>query len=116
MIATTCLGWDDVSGRSHRCGRVIGRGPRCTACQRAQWRARRAQRDPAELAFYGSSAWKRLRLETLEAADWTCSYCGRPCNTAHHVVSYRERPDLALDPSNVRSACTSHQELAKVRT
>ena len=35
-------------------------------------------------AIYGTAAWKRLRLEALQAANWRCSRCHRYGNECHH--------------------------------
>ena len=34
--------------------------------------------------IYGTAAWKRLRLEALQAANWRCSRCHRYGNECHH--------------------------------
>jgi 5-methylcytosine-specific restriction endonuclease McrA len=51
------------------------------------------------------AVWRRVRLKVLERDAWTCRYCGRPANTVDHVVPLSDRPDLALEPSNLVAAC-----------
>jgi 5-methylcytosine-specific restriction endonuclease McrA len=46
--------------------------------------------------------WRRVRAATLAASD-VCYLCGHPGSGAvDHVISRKERPDLALDPANLR--------------
>ena len=57
----------------------------------------------------------------LTETDWCCEArvepdgrpCGRPADTAGHVIPFRKRPDLALDRSNLRTECRSHQRHAQ---
>lgn len=104
------------------CSRLIRSGSRCPDCQRAKWRAKEATRNPRERQLYGSATWQKLRLRVLEAADGRCQaptqpdgrLCGLPCDTVGHVIPLRQRPDLALEPSNLRAECRSHQRYAQV--
>ena len=46
--------------------------------------------------------WRRVRAQVLAASD-VCYLCGHPWSRAvDHVISRKERPDLALDPANLR--------------
>jgi 5-methylcytosine-specific restriction endonuclease McrA len=46
--------------------------------------------------------WRRVRAAVLAASD-VCYLCGHPGSGAvDHVISRKERPDLALDPANLR--------------
>lgn len=61
--------------------------------------------------FYGSPAWKRLRLLTRMRDGYRCTKCGADVSRkgaarSDHILSIEERPDLALDGDNVRTLCT----------
>jgi 5-methylcytosine-specific restriction endonuclease McrA len=46
--------------------------------------------------------WPRVRAALLAASD-VCYLCGHPGSGAvDHVISRKLRPDLALDPANLR--------------
>ncbi len=54
--------------------------------------------------------WQRFRADIL-AARPLCEDCQTrghvtPSHEVHHVVKLRDRPDLRLDPANVRALCT----------
>jgi 5-methylcytosine-specific restriction endonuclease McrA len=57
------------------------------------------------------AAWRRMRLLILDRDGWTCRVCGVNLRTpgigatVDHVISLAERPDLRLDPFNLRAAC-----------
>jgi hypothetical protein len=112
MVMRVCLGVPD----GPRCGKLIRSGSRCIDCRRATWRLRQRHRDPREVAFYGSAAWKRLARAVVDAAD-ACATCGTPKTmavlTAGHRLSVRSHPDLALHPSNVLPQCRACQERYK---
>ena len=62
--------------------------------------------------FYGTAAWKKTRLAALKRAKWACSVCSssvsaRGSSRVDHIVSVRQRPDLALAESNLRVLCAS---------
>ena len=106
------MGLYDERGRHHPCGATIASGSRCDEHRRAIVRARQASRPRFEVRIYGSVEWQRLRAAVVDAAD-RCAWCGTsrliaPL-TADHVASVRDRPDLALSPSNVVAACRSCQ-------
>jgi 5-methylcytosine-specific restriction endonuclease McrA len=94
------------------CGRLIeANASRCTDCQRAVWRQKNAQRPQFERMVYSSAEWKRLRAQVVADADGACFHCGAvgvPLS-ADHIVSVRDEPSLALEPSNLRAACRSCQ-------
>jgi 5-methylcytosine-specific restriction endonuclease McrA len=106
-----CLGYP-----GYRCPRLIQGASRCGDCQRAKYQVRNRQRDPWIRAFYGSSAWKALRIAVVEVAD-RCAWCDRPKSevrlSAGHVVSIAKDRSLALSPENVRASCASCQERVK---
>lgn len=66
--------------------------------------------------FYGKEAWKKCRAAVLARDQGMCRDCmerfdagyGSKPNRAtmvHHIISYEERPDLALEMSNLISLC-----------
>jgi 5-methylcytosine-specific restriction endonuclease McrA len=69
-----------------------------------------------ERQLYGSAPWQHLRNAVLASATG-CAWCGSTTAplTADHVLTVRDRPDLALDPANVVPACRSCQERRKHR-
>ena len=84
---------------------------RCPAHQREAWREQNARR-PRELrAFYDSAEWRQLRVAHLELYPecQDCAAAGRatPAHSVDHVLPLRDRPDLALEPSNLKSLCKS---------
>ena len=69
------------------------------------------------LPFYHSAAWKRVRAVALQRDGGMCQDCmdrlragyGIKPNRAqmvHHIIPLSERPDLALNLSNLRSLCS----------
>ena len=73
------------------------------------------QTDP----FYQTEAWKRARRERLRMDHGMCVKCMEefyrgermrplPATMVHHVLPIKERPDLALDLSNMQSLCEMH--------
>lgn len=67
--------------------------------------------------FYDSLEWKTLRRLTLIRDGYRCTVCrcdvrGKGKARVDHIVSIEERPDLALEPSNVRTLCTLHDAQA----
>jgi hypothetical protein len=92
------------------------RGPRCDGCRRAKYRERQHNRDPREIAFYGSAAWRNLARAVVDEAD-ACATCGTSryvtALTGGHRVSIRQRPDLALSMAHVVAQCRPCQERMK---
>ena len=69
--------------------------------------------------FYHSKSWKAVRQQRLEIDGGWCVECmaevergerrkPRRATMVHHVIPITERPDLALDVSNMRSLCDMH--------
>lgn len=67
-------------------------------------------------AFYHSAAWKRIRKAALQRDGGYCQDCmdrvragygirPRRAEMVHHIKPIEERPDLALEISNLRSLC-----------
>lgn len=59
----------------------------------------------AEKARVYDADWKRLRMVML-ARFPVCS-CGKKATDVDHIQSWRSRPDLRLDPENLRTLCHS---------
>jgi hypothetical protein len=92
---TTCLG----------CGRLVSPGPRCPDCLSRQRRTYDQTR-PAHHAIYRTAGWRRLSA-AVRAAATRCHWCGKWTQrlVADHIVPVGQRPDLALEPSNVVASC-----------
>lgn len=62
-------------------------------------------------AFYKSYTWQKCRSTILERDDYLCQVCLRdkgeptPADTVHHILHLKDRPDLALEESNLMSVC-----------
>ena len=69
--------------------------------QQADRNYRRSRPDDS---FYHGAAWRRLRRTFLDANP-LCINCGGEANTVDHIVPLRERPDMALEPTNLRPMC-----------
>lgn len=88
--------------------------PFCVEAQRVYKKA-----DP----FYNSAPWRKVAVLRRQMDDHRCFYCmekwrdgagvkPRPAELVHHVIPRSERPDLALDLDNLRSACNiCHNQL-----
>ncbi len=62
--------------------------------------------------FYDSKAWQRKRENILRRDKYLCQRCIRygrrtEAQTVHHVQHLDERPDLALEDSNLISLCNA---------
>ncbi len=76
--------------------------------------------------FYASRAWVRKRSAILRRDGYRCQICKRygrisEANTVHHIQHLEDRPDLALESSNLISLCAAchervHPEKHKGRT
>lgn len=102
-----------------RCGRLVPSGMRCP-CRTKEASQRRAAHDatrPSAAARGYDAEWRKVRAAFLKANP-TCSHpgCGKPATDADHVLSVRERPDLRLDPSNLRPFCHAHHSAHTART
>jgi len=64
-------------------------------------------------SFYPSRAWKQLRLLALKRDHWRCTVCGvhvggKAKASVDHILPARQRPDLAMSLSNLRTLCRLH--------
>ena len=93
------------------CGELVPSG-RCAAHRRAQYASQDARRgSPAERGY--DRTWQRLREQKLRAnpfceIETNCanlSFTEQVATEVDHIISIRERPDLRLEWSNLRSAC-----------
>ncbi len=73
-------------------------------------------------AWYNSARWKRLRMEVLEAALFTCQWlgCGRvegdtALLVADHVVPHRGDEALFWDRGNLQCLCKDCHDTHKQR-
>jgi 5-methylcytosine-specific restriction endonuclease McrA len=84
---------------------LVSPGPRCPACQRV-WTRLYDRTRPAHHALYATAAWKRLSAEVRASAN-RCHWCLKPTRrlVADHVIPLDQRPDLALERSNLVAAC-----------
>lgn len=62
--------------------------------------------------FYGGKDWLGVRRKVLARDGYRCVVCGADVRGAgnarvDHVEPRTERPDLALEPSNLRTLCVS---------
>ena len=62
-------------------------------------------------------AWPKVRLAILDRDKGLCRFpfedgseCLAPATSVDHIVPVREAPWLRLEPSNLRAACTKHNE------
>lgn len=60
--------------------------------------------------FYTSPRWKRKRQSILRRDGYQCQICRRygiirEAVTVHHIQELSDRPDLALQESNLISVC-----------
>lgn len=76
---------------------------RIAPAARADAAARSAKRT---LDFYGSAAWKALRLKIQRAANRTCSSCGKTDTRIYvdHIVEMRDG-GAPLDEANLQALC-----------
>lgn len=69
-------------------------------------RPRAAYIRPARHTFYGTSEWKDFREKALEVLGRRCVICGATERIElDHIQSVEDRPDLALEITNVRPLC-----------
>lgn len=87
------------------CGQLLPKGQaRCQPCRAKLYRAQDAAR-PEHVAFYSSTAWKKLRAQVLEEVGACQTDCGRAAREVDHIIPRRVRPDLALERANLRAMC-----------
>ena len=71
--------------------------------------------------FYHTAAWRRLREQIISRQGGMCAECmeemrlgyirkPRRAAMVHHIIPYKERPDLALDEGNLVALCYKHHE------
>lgn len=71
--------------------------------------------------FYSSGAWRAVREVALSRDLHQCQDCLREwlagardrvndAELVHHIIPRKQRPDLALDLSNLTSLCAKHHE------
>lgn len=77
------------------------------------WRKYKALRKE----FYASLEWQYVRKEVKER-DTVCINCGEDGRDVDHIILLYDRPDLALDPENLRFICLAchkakHRKLNK---
>jgi uncharacterized protein (TIGR02646 family) len=63
--------------------------------------------------FYTSTEWKRLRAAILKRDGYRCVVCkcdvsGKGQARVDHIKPRKTHPELALDPSNLRTLCSDH--------
>jgi 5-methylcytosine-specific restriction protein A len=76
---------------------------RAEVARRRQAYDQQRTHDPAH-AFYHSPAWRRFRLEILAERPW-CVDCPAAASDVDHILTVREAPERALDPTNVEARC-----------
>ena len=95
---------DDPSGRCRNHPRLWR--PKLKATQRA-YDVRPERR--ADHRFYVSKTWRQLRAQILRASPLCveCQRLGRvtPATDVDHILPRRARPELQLDPDNLRALC-----------
>ena len=66
--------------------------------------------------FYRSKEWEQVRYQALLRDKYLCEKCGtkclgkkfnRPSPNVDHIIPRKERPDLELKLSNLRTLCRS---------
>ena len=65
--------------------------------------------------FYNTTRWRNLRRKHLRSSP-LCAHCLTEdrttlANQVDHVVPRKERPDLAMDPTNLQSLCPRHHAI-----
>jgi len=88
------------------CGCPTSPGPRCGDCRLA-WQRQYNENRPEHHDLYQTADWRHLSRVTRDRAD-RCHWCLVPLtgrSVADHVIPIDQRPDLALEPSNVVASC-----------
>ncbi len=102
------------------CGKVLRVGETCPC--RVRFKQKRyddGSRDPKKRAFYHSRAWVKCRGEVLKRDAYVDMYAYRqgrliPATLVHHIETYEEHPEKALDKKNLISVSdASHAEIHK---
>lgn len=90
------------------CGCSVPKGTKCVHEQArvtARQKANDEQRGPSSARGYDKE-WSKLRFRFLHHNP-LCIVCGAKATHVDHIQSVRDRPDLRLEPSNLRSMCAS---------
>ena len=113
-----------MGGRDEGPGRPFSLPPAADLSLRRRYLQNRRERmadykesDP----FYHSAAWKRVRQVALMRDGGMCQDCmdrmragfgGKPnrATMVHHIIPRSERPNLELDPDNLRALCAECHE------
>jgi len=68
--------------------------------------------------FYNLHAWKTLREAVKRRDGYRCTVCGTAAIPldVDHIQPFARRPDLALDPSNLRTICRTCHNRKRTRT
>lgn len=103
-----------------RCKQILTTSTYCSGCQviqDAKWQAYRQEQDrrPSPRKRGYDTAWEKARSWQLKRFP-LCQDCQDqgiigPANVVHHIESVEDRPDLRLDPENLRSLCFSCHEI-----
>ena len=77
-----------------------------------------AERGSASARGYDRT-WQKLRLQVL-AQEPLCRFCAldgivTTADVVDHIKAVRDRPDLRLDPDNLRSLCKPHHDAHTAR-
>jgi len=107
-VRPRCKGLADKGNLCERC-----KGERDTAQAGRKLvvdRAYNRRRDVSD-KFYGTAVWRRTRNAYLAEHPLCEGECEgfevlTPAVLVDHVIPFKERPDLGLDPENLRSLCT----------
>lgn len=71
--------------------------------------------------FYYSPAWRSLRIVILKRDGYRCVICkvdvsAKGAARIDHIKPRAMHPELAMEPSNLRSLCVDHDQQIKERT
>jgi 5-methylcytosine-specific restriction endonuclease McrA len=60
--------------------------------------------------FYASAAWRAIRVKALARDRYCCTHCGVSVkgfkkSRVDHIIPTKQRPELALTLSNLRTLC-----------
>lgn len=95
-----------------RCKRVVAQHAPCPLCSPSERHAGYDRhRDPWEVAFRRSAAWRRVRDWVLMRDGYICQHClaaGRRevvATEVHHIVPLWQDRSVALSSSNLVSLC-----------
>ena len=72
-------------------------------------------------AFYWSMPWRRLRAWFIrQPENVLCVECRKEgryevAKVVDHIIPRRQRPDLALEPSNLQGLCSFHHGAKRAR-